>query len=113
MPETIYAGLPADLTPPYAAAMRIVDLQTLAERERLIASIPEQWRALISHFARIGLATDIVVAPSRDGRQRRLAEVPPAWRSDIEAHALRLWPRREELRADTWRPGRRPEESAA
>jgi len=110
--NTIYAGLPADLSPPYAAAARIVALLTLAERERLTASIPDQWRDLISHFARVGLATSIVIADSLEERQRRLAEVPSAWRGEVEAHTRRLWPRRDELRSETWRPGRRPEENA-
>jgi hypothetical protein len=103
-----YAGLPADLSPPYAAAARIVNLETSAARERLLATVPEQWRVMVAHFARVGLATLVVSTKSLEERQRRLAEVPQAWRVDVEAHVRRLWPRRDELRSESWRPGRRP-----
>lgn len=105
--ESTYAGLPADLSPPYAAAVRIVNLDTCAEREQLLASIPEQWRVLIAHFARVGLATLVVICDSLEERQGLLAEVPAAWRADVESHVRRLWPRRAELREESWRPGRR------
>lgn len=110
--ESIYAGLPADLSPPYAAAARIVNLNACAAREHLVASIPEQWRALIVHFARAGLAMRIVICDSLEERQGLLAEVPTAWRPDVEAHVRRLWPRRVDLRSESWRPGRKPEGGA-
>jgi len=111
--EPIYAGLPADLSPPYAAAERIVNLGTRAERDLLMASIPtDGWRAMIGQFARVGLATQVVIALSLEDRQRLLAEVPEAWRADVESHVRRLWARRNELRSGDWRPGRRPEGGA-
>jgi len=107
--NSIYSGLPADLSPPYAAAARLVNLATRVEREHLLSTIPEQWRALIAHFARIGLATSVVICDSLEERQGLLAEVPAGWRPDVESHVRRLWPRRAELRGENWRPGRRPE----
>lgn len=107
--ERIYAGLPADLSPPYAAAARIVNLDTAVARERFAAALPDQWRALIAHFARVGLATRVVICDSLEERQGLLVEVPAEWRQDVEAHVRRLWSRRTELRSESWHPGRKPE----
>jgi len=111
--ESIYAGFPEALASPRIAAARIVELGTREERERFFSGIPERWRPQIVHFACVGLAADVVIAISLEQRQRRLAEVPPEWRADVEAHAKRLWPRRDELRDGSWRPGRKPEETPA
>ncbi len=87
----IYARLPAEFCPPWWAAERIAAADTPAERLELFERIPEQWRELILHFAKTGIALRITALEDRVARQAALAQVPEAWREEVRAHVLRLW----------------------
>lgn len=87
----MYAALPAEFCPPRAAAARIAALDSLDERERCFARVPEWWQPVIGHNARLQIALRIVRTEGKDARLAQLAATPEAWRAEVRAHVLRLW----------------------
>jgi predicted proteasome-type protease len=88
---SIYLGLPRQFQSPQRAALRLSELQTLAQREAYFARIPPQWQNWIRHQAVIQIAGEIVALATVEERRKALLETPETWREEIKAHVLRLW----------------------
>lgn len=88
---SIYAGLPAEFSPPQKAALRLAGMGALTERTAYFDRIPELWQRWIAHQASIEIAGVIVALPTKEARKAALLEAPGEWRIEIRAHVLRLW----------------------
>lgn len=91
----LFAGLPAEFSPPEKAAERIAELRTLAEREAYFIRIPSQWRPFIGDLVPIAIASRIVELPEKAQRQDALASVPDFWRDLVRKLTVSLWQTRE------------------
>ena len=115
---SIFAGLPEEFSPPEAAAERIADLRTVAEREAYWLRIPQGWRTMIGHFAVIAIASRIVEMPEKADRQNAIYSVPEIWREQVKRFVLTMWATREiraEHRAEqaARRSGRAPDQAGS
>jgi hypothetical protein len=86
-----FLGLPDEFVSPDAAARRIADLPTRAEREAYWLRIPESWRVMVADFARLFIGHAISELPTLAVRRTALDEVPLIWREEVEWHVRRLY----------------------
>lgn len=89
--EGLFIGLPAEFSPPEAAAGRLAKLATRAEREAYWLRIPEPWRFMIGNFAALFIGLDIVELQGLDERRKAIEEVPGVLRADVEWRVRHLW----------------------
>ncbi len=95
MARGLFAGLPAEFSPPEKAADDIVRLATRAEREAYWLRIPERWRPFIGEFAKLFLGLHICELPTLESRRQALEEVPPMWADEVRWHTTYLFRSRE------------------
>lgn len=101
--EDLFIGLPAEFSPPEAAAEHIVSLGTAAEREAYWLRLPERWRGqsgFVAVFARRFLAEKIADGGlTLEQRRAAIQEVPAMWRDEVSALVKSFWATRE-IRAE-------------
>jgi hypothetical protein len=92
-----FIGLPAEFSPPEAAAQHLASLRTRAEREAYWLRLPEGWRYFIGYVAALTIGHEIVGLPTLEQRREALEHVPGVMRAEVEWRVMHLW-RTKELR---------------